>query len=150
MSACNECEAPSETSVSGVPHGNVSDRLGVGVSATCAVHCAAMGSLSLAPSFSSSLEFLETIEWPLMVMALVLGLWSLVPSYRKHHRWQPLALFGVGLVHLVVSRLVHGYAEIAVTVLGVSLIASAHAFNLRFCGECQDHATHTRPHSHAH
>jgi len=89
---------------------------------------------------------LESFEWPLLVMALVLGLWSLVPSYRKHHRWQALALFGVGLVHLLVSRLVEGYAEIAVTVLGVSFIATAHAFNLRFCGECQDHghATHAQ------
>ena len=139
MSACSECESPSE---------GLSDRLGVGVSATCAVHCAAMGSLSLAPSLSSSLEFLETIEWPLMLMALVLGLWSLVPSYRKHHRWQPLALFGVGLVHLFVSRLVEGSAEVFVTVIGVAFIATAHAINLRFCGECQDHASHAHPHSH--
>lgn len=137
-SACRECSVPSTE--------GLSDRLGVGVSATCAVHCAAMGSLSLAPSLSSSLAFLESIEWPLLVMALVIGLWSLVPAYRKHHRWQPLGLFLVGLAHLFVSRVVEGNAEIIITVLGVSCIATAHAINLRFCGDCQDHGTHHHAH----
>ena len=135
--ACSECPAPSE---------GLSDRLGVGVSAPCAVHCAAMGSLSLAPSLSSSLSFLESIEWPLMVMALVIGLWSLVPAYRKHHRWQPLGLFLVGLAHLFVSRVVEGNAEIIITVLGVACIASAHAINLRFCASCENHGTHRHAH----
>ena len=97
---------------------------------------------------SSSLSFLESVEWPLLVMALVLGLWSLVPSYRKHHRWQPLALFSVGLAHLFVSRLVEGNAEVFVTVVGVSFIATAHAFNLRFSAGFHDHASHAHPHPH--
>ena len=142
--ACRECAAPSERAT---PSEGLSDRIGVGVSATCAVHCAAVGSLSLAPSLSSSLGFLESFEVPLLVLALLIGLWSLVPAYRKHRRWQPLGLFLVGLGHLFVSRIVEGSAEIVITVLGVGCIALAHVINLRFCSECQSHHRHgAHPH----
>lgn len=118
----------------------VADRLGIGVSLTCAVHCAATGALSLVPSLAStslgaSSAALEWMEAPLLVGALFVGLWSLVPSYRTEHgRPLPLALFLVGLVHLVLSRLVEGNLEVALTVAGVAFVAAAHVLNLRYCG----------------
>lgn len=121
------------------PH-EIADRLGIGVSLTCAVHCVATGALSLLPSLAStslgaSSAALEWMEAPLLVGALLVGLWSLVPSYRAEHgRPLPLALFVVGLGHLVASRLVAGNAEVALTVAGVALVAVAHALNLRYCG----------------
>jgi hypothetical protein len=119
---------------------DVADRVGIGVSLTCAAHCAATGLLSLAPSVAStslgaSSAALEWIESPLLVGALFVGLWSLVPSYRNEHgRPLPLVLFLVGVAHLVASRLVEGGLEIAITVGGVALVAGAHALNLRYCG----------------
>jgi hypothetical protein len=130
------------------PH-DVADRLGIGVSLTCAIHCAATGALSLLPSLASTSlgaagEALEWLEAPLLAGALLVGLWSLVPSYRTEHgRPLPLALFLVGLAHLVASRLVEGGAEIVLTVAGVALVATAHALNLRYCG-----LSHGSPTSH--
>lgn len=125
---------------------DVADRLGIGVSLTCAVHCAATGALSLVPSLASSTlgassEALEWVEAPLLVGALFVGLWSLVPSFRNEHGkpW-PLALFVAGLAHLFASRVVEGSAEIGLTVLGVGLVALAHGLNLRYCG-----LSHARP-----
>lgn len=124
------CDRPS------APH-EVADRLGIGVSLTCAVHCAATGALSLAPSLmgaASHGETLELVELPLLLMALVVGLYSLVPAYRTEHgRPQPLALFLAGLGLLFVSRLVEGPAELVSTVTGVGLVACAHLVNLRLC-----------------
>lgn len=116
--------------------------MGIGVSLTCAVHCAAAGALSVAPSFvglgthgAGGLGgLLELLEGPLLVFALVIGLYSLVPSYRNEHRNpQPLALFLLGLAQLAASRFVEGPFEIALTVLGVALVAGAHLVNLRAC-----------------
>jgi len=134
------------------PH-DLADRLGIGVSLTCAVHCAATGALSLAPSLvGTSGEALEAIEMPLLALALVIGLYSLVPAYRSEHgRPQPLGLFLGGLGVLFVSRLVDGNAEIATTVLGVGLVAVAHFLNLRFCARSHDHASaSSRARSHLH
>lgn len=116
--------------------------MGIGVSLTCAVHCAAAGALSVAPSFVGFSAhgggdlggLLELMEAPLLAFALVIGLYSLVPSYRNEHRnAQPLVLFLVGLAQLVASRFVEGPLEIGLTVLGVVLVASAHLVNLRAC-----------------
>lgn len=121
-------------------HHGVADHLGIGVSLTCAVHCAATGALSVVPSLfsfgrvgSSELtEVLEQIELPMLVLALLFGLYSLVPSYRNEHQNPlPLGVFLGGLALLFVSRMVEGPAEIAVTVSGVFLIATGHLLNIR-------------------
>lgn len=127
--AC-DCDRPSAAH-------DVADRLGIGVSVTCAVHCAATGALSLAPSLmgvGGHGAALELVELPLLLLALVIGLYSLIPAYRgEHGRPQPLALFLGGLGLLFVSRLVEGPAELVTTVTGVGLVALAHLVNLRLC-----------------
>jgi hypothetical protein len=121
---------------------DLADRMGIGVSLTCAVHCAAAGALSVAPSFvglgahggEGLGGVLELMEAPLLAFALVIGLYSLVPSYRNEHRnAQPIALFLLGLAQLVLSRFVEGPLEIGLTVVGVAFVASAHLVNLRAC-----------------
>jgi hypothetical protein len=120
---------------------DLADRMGIGVSLTCAVHCAAAGALSVAPSFvglgahgGGLGGVLEMMVALLLACALVIGLYSLVPSYRNEHRnAQPIALFLFGLGQLVLSRFVEGPLEIGLTVVGVAFIASAHLVNLRAC-----------------
>jgi hypothetical protein len=122
---------------------DLADRMGIGVSLTCAVHCAAAGALSVVPSFvglgahgggEGLGGLLDVMEAPLLALALVIGLYSLVPSYRNEHgNAQPLALFLLGLGQLVTSRFVEGPLEVVLTVVGVALVASAHLVNLRAC-----------------
>jgi hypothetical protein len=110
------------------------DRLGVGISLGCAVHCLAVGMLSVVPSLLPIAElapWLERLEWPFLVSAAVVGTTSLFPSYRRHGEVRPLALFGAGMALLSASRVASGSAELALTVTGVLTIAAAHVLNLR-------------------
>lgn len=120
----------------------LADRMGIGVSLTCAVHCVAAGALSVVPSFASFGrigeghlgDLLEWMETPLLAVALLVGLYSLVPAYRNEHKNpQPLGLFLLGVAQLVASRLVEGPLEIGLTVVGVTFVAAAHLVNLRAC-----------------
>ncbi len=138
---------------------SLADRMGIGVSLGCAVHCAATGALSIAPSFSSFFggqgagvhasgegssitDVLEWMETPFLAFALLVGLYALVPAYRNEHgNPQPLGLFLFGVAQLVLSRFLEGPTEIAVTVLGVAFIASAHLVNLRACARLHREST---------
>jgi hypothetical protein len=119
-----------------VEGGEALDRLGMGISLSCAVHCIATGLISLAPAAfgfdgEGQLAWLELLEWPFLVGAAVVGVSSLLPSFRHHHERRPLALFGLGMVLLAASRFAEGPLEIGLTTLGVATIAGAHLFNLR-------------------
>lgn len=121
------------------------DRVGIGVSVACAVHCVLAALLAAAPAFAATAapelgEGFESLETALLWMALGIGAFALVPAYlREHRRVWPLVLFGVGLAFVVSVRAVESeMLELVGTVSGVALIASAHFVNLR-----------ARPHSHA-
>jgi hypothetical protein len=116
------------------------DRLGVGVSLGCAIHCIAAGLVSALPSAALGLdelgfdaEWLEILEWPFLIGAAGIGLSALIPAFRDHGSRVPLSLFAFGIALVAISRVVPGSAEIMVTVPGVIAIASAHLVNLRLC-----------------
>lgn len=114
------------------------DRVGIGVSITCAIHCIGAALLAAAPAFAASAspalgERFEAAEGALLWVALGVGALALVPAYLRDHRNPaPLGLFGGGIALLAASRAFEaGGLEIAVTVAGVALVASAHLVNLR-------------------
>lgn len=114
------------------------DRVGIGVSITCAIHCVGVAVLAAAPAFAASAssglgERLESFEGALLWCAIAIGAIALVPAYLRDHRKPlPLALFGSGIALLAASRVLEASGlEIAITVVGVALVASAHALNLR-------------------
>lgn len=112
------------------------DRIGIGVSLTCAIHCIAAAVLAAAPAFAATAapglgEQFEWAESALLWAALAVGLLALLPAYRHSRRPGPLVVFGVGLGCLLASRTFEpASAEIAATVLGVALVAAAHVLNL--------------------
>lgn len=120
----------------GDPHPGQSlfDKLGIGVSLTCAVHCVITALLSLLPAMGLS-AFGPTMEWlelPLLVGALCVGLFALLPTYLREHRSPlPLIVFSIGIAFIVSSRFVAGIAETVLTVIGIAFVASAHVVNLR-------------------
>ena len=106
----------------------------------CAAHCLLMPLVvGFLPLFGLSGLADERTEWLLIVLALVIGLCSLLPGFwRRHRKWQPLGLFAVGASLIVLVRL--GLeASPSLELLGVVssgvMLAAAHALNLR-CACC--------------
>lgn len=137
-------------SVSALPHEpehdrqSLFDRLGIGVSLTCAVHCVITAGVSLLPTMGLSAATGVAMEWlelPLLVGALTVGLLALFPAYlREHKRFAPIGLFALGMGFVVGGRFAPTTTlESALTVVGVGLIATAHAVNLRL--HAQFHAS---------
>ena len=82
----------------------------------------------------------ERTEWLLVVVALCVGLISLLSSYfRQHRRVRALALFVSGLGLIFTVRLLaveNARIEVPAVVAGACLIAAAHFVNLKLCRSC--------------
>jgi hypothetical protein len=79
-------------------------------------------------------------EWLFVVMSVVLGILSLVPSYlRRHRRSWPLILFIIGVGLILSARLSFEdtiRAEIPFVVLGALLVGGSHFLNRLLCRSC--------------
>ncbi|MGB7406670.1 MAG: MerC domain-containing protein [Pacificimonas sp.] len=109
------------------------DRLAIGVSGLCLVHCL-FGALaiSLLSASGSALFGHEVHQWGLAV-AVPLAIVGLVGGAVSHGRWQGVAIGGFGVGAMTGALLVgHGPREIILTILGVILVAIAHALNMRW------------------
>lgn len=120
------------------PESNL-DRLGIGISLGCAIHCVASALIALVPSLlpRDLSPWLERLEWPFLVGAAIVGATSLVPSFRRHGDARPVSLFTLGMGMLAGSRFMHGPMEIALTVTAVTIVAAAHVLNLRACSSAR-------------
>ena len=115
--------------------------LGFGTSLACAIHCAVL------PLFYTSLPLLGiniihnlAFEVSMILLALVIGTFTLFHGYRKHHHSLiPLLLFFLGFFFLVLKQFfIH--LETWLLVPAALLIIVAHLINYRSC----------RVHNHAH
>lgn len=108
------------------------DRLGLGLSGLCAVHC--VGTVALAGSIGAALAN-PLIHEVGLALALILGLVALGAGVARHARREPLAIGLAGLTLMAVALLVpHGPGEAALTVVGVTLLATGHWWNGRIAG----------------
>lgn len=113
------------------------DRFGATGSLLCAVHCAVLPlMLALAPSLGLSFWLGDGVERTIVVFVSLLGLFSLLLGYRRHHALQALALLLPGLAALwaglLYDPLHHAAVPHAVVMtLGGTLVAVAHLVNLR-------------------
>ena len=112
------------------------DRLGVALSAACAVHCAAgavlVGLLGLGGTVLGGALADPRIHEYGLVAAVVIGGLGLGAGAMHHLRPRLLAMGGAGLALMALGLMVdHGPAETALTVCGVTLLAFAHIGNLR-------------------
>ena len=114
------------------PRPPIRDRLGIGLSGLCAVHC--VGTLALAGSLGAALAN-PLIHEVGLSLALVLGLVAFGSGVARHARREPLALGLLGLALMAVALMVpHGAGEAALTVAGVALLAAGHWWNGRIAG----------------
>ena len=110
------------------------DVLGIGASLACAIHCA------LLPLLLSSLPILGIniinntfFEVLMILIALIIGIYSLSHGYKKHHhKILPLLLFTAGMIMLLLKQFFHQH-QIVFLIPAVILIISAHYINYRQC-----------------
>ena len=117
------------------------DALGIGASLACAIHCALLPLfLSSLPLFGVNIIHNLFFESGMILLALVIGSYSLYHGYKKHHHSMlPLAIFFSGFIFLVSKQFFAQY-ETWLLIPAVILIITAHLLNFRFC----------RVHNHAH
>ena len=108
------------------------DRVGMALSALCAVHCVAGVVLVTVLGLGGGILLDPRIhEWGL---ALAVGVGVVVLGYAalRHRNIGSLIIGGIGLGLMGLGLVVpHGVAEACFTVAGVSLVAIAHYRNLR-------------------
>jgi hypothetical protein len=126
------------------------DNIGMTASTLCAIHCAAV------PVFFTSLPlvglgFLANpwVEWGMIIVALVVGVWSIAGSFlNSHHKALPLILLVIGFATIILGHIfTKGWLEAIVVPLGGITIAVAHFVNYKYAGTCTSgdsflHVTH--------
>lgn len=77
------------------------DRLGIGASLACAIHCmAAPFMLLLLPAAGATWSH-PAVHWILAILVLPLALWVIFNGYRKHGRRRALVAAGIGSAMIV-------------------------------------------------
>ncbi|TAL50407.1 MAG: MerC domain-containing protein [Chitinophagaceae bacterium] len=110
------------------------DALGITASVACAIHCALLPLfLSSLPLFGINIIHNLFFEVGMVLLAMVIGGYSLWHGYQSHHhRVLPLLLFFVGMTCLVLKLFVIQY-EYWLLAPAVVFIVTAHFLNWRFC-----------------
>lgn len=108
------------------------DRMAIGLSALCAVHCVAtillLGALSSLGYFFAS----PIIHEAGLAVAIMIGAVALGAGLRRHRLVWPSLIGFAGLSLMGVALMLsHGAGEAAVTICGVSLVAIAHFLNMK-------------------
>jgi hypothetical protein len=108
------------------------DRMGVFLSALCAVHCVSGVVLVALLGVSGGVLLDPRIHEFGLAAAVVIGALGLGAGIMRHRRRGPLMLGGAGLTLMACGLIApHGLAEVALTIAGVTMLASAHIGNLR-------------------
>jgi MerC mercury resistance protein len=107
------------------------DVVGATTSLACAIHCAVVA-LALGMTPIASLIAASWIEWAFLAASAAIGVFALVPGYRRHGLRTPLALFALGIALLVTLRALRVPAsvlEMLVVVVAAGCLISAHWMN---------------------
>ncbi|MBZ6378663.1 hypothetical protein B5C34_11750 [Pacificimonas flava] len=114
------------------------DRIAIGLSGLCLLHCLAGAVLIAVLSVSGTAFWGHDVHQIGLLVALPLAAAGLVGGALSHGRWQAVALgcFGLGAMTAALMS-VHGGREIALTILGVVLVAIAHALNMKWARQAR-------------
>ncbi|RYY69764.1 MAG: MerC domain-containing protein [Chitinophagaceae bacterium] len=122
------------------------DGLGIATSLVCAIHCAVLPLLLTSlPVFGNDIIHNLYFEWGMILLAFVVGSYSLFHGYAKHHRsLMPVLIFTTGFLFLVSKQFFHEY-ETWFLIPAVIFIITAHWRNYQLCqmAKCSSpHHTH--------
>lgn len=115
------------------------DRMGILLSALCALHCLAGILLVAGLGVGGEFLFAPSIHRIGLALAIVIGGITLAIGIARHGDPRPLQIGALGLGLMIVALAVgHGASEAVLTIGGVSLLAWAHLRNLRLsnCATC--------------
>lgn len=108
------------------------DRLAIGLSGLCLVHCVASAVLVLILASAGGLLVDPRIHEIGLAFAIALGALGLGRGIFDHGFMMPSSIGGIGLGTMAGSlTLVHGLEEIVVSVFGVLVLALGHDLNRR-------------------
>ncbi len=121
------------------------DALGIFTSIACAIHCALLPVvLTSLPVFGVNIIHNNFFEWGMILLAFIVGVYSLFHGFFKHHRtYSSIVIFCTGFCFLVLKQFYPIYETWLLTA-AVSLIITAHYYNYRLC----TNATGTAHHNH--
>jgi len=116
------------------------DALGIITSIACAIHCALLPLiLTSLPLFGINIINNLWFETGMILLALVIGIYSLWHGVSRHHRrLLPVGLFVAGISLLFAKQYFHRHFLILL-IPAVILIISAHLLNYRYCRLAQPH-----------
>jgi hypothetical protein len=114
---------------------NSLDRVAVFLSGLCLLHCLAIPfAVLLGPLLSGWLNHSETrVHWALLLLAIPISALALWRGYQRHSSALTLMMGAIGLTLMFVA-VTHWFGEqmeIALTVIGVTLLMIAHIRNMR-------------------
>lgn len=107
------------------------DRIAMGLSGLCAVHCVATAVLLGLLASAGGLLGQPIIHEVGLTLAMILGAIALGRGIREHGFLLPSAVGVVGLMTMAYAMTLHetGY-EPAITIVGVAILALGHRLNL--------------------
>lgn len=123
------------------------DTIGAAASTACAVHCLLTPIvIGVLPLLGIGFLASEWFENTAVVVAITLGLISLIHGYSHHHQFRAFGLLSCGIVLLITGRWIVGddfqIIETGLVVMGGLAVAGAHWTNRRLlCQTCD--ACHT-------
>lgn len=118
----------------GTPAFDWIERAAAGASLLCLIHCAGLPLLlAVMPALSRLLDLPESLHLWLLGFAIPASGSALLPGFRQHRAWPPLALGAAGLALLAAGALLFdgGRLEIAATMAGSLCLIAAHVGNWR-------------------
>ena len=108
------------------------DAFGILTSVACAIHCAVLPLLvSSLPVFGINIVDNLAFEYLMILLAFLIGTFSLWHGYRRHHRSiGPFLLFFVGISLLTAKQVWHSY-QLWLVPAALVFIVAAHLKNYR-------------------
>lgn len=108
------------------------DRAGIVLSGLCVVHCVLGLILVSFLGLGGGVLLAPDLHRIGLALAVAIGVIALGAGFVRHGRSAPLALGALGLALMAGALLVgHGLPEALLTICGVTIVASAHLWNLR-------------------
>jgi hypothetical protein len=115
-----------------LPARDLFDRLAIGLSALCLVHCAASVILVALLATAGGVLLHPAIHEVGLGLAMLLAIIGLGRGFFQHRRPAPMLLGGAGIALMATALMVrHGYGEAVYTMCGVACVAAAHMLNRR-------------------